>query len=223
VFFTLIFWSFAPTKSHRNRPRPRPTTNTPLLAALIGGSLAAGYALFRTFRLYDRVLKRAEQLVKADDLDGAIATLREAVEVRPTAWRANNLACYLIDKGEWPEAYKYLLEAQGLGLDAALYRNNLSSVLRNLGRPEDSLSVQEPHVHSARATVPEVCNYTLALLDLRRTDAAFEQIVRAETLFRAMSLLPDDQKRLYRALIDLCRSRYEERMGGKKPSPLDEL
>jgi hypothetical protein len=149
------------------------------------------------------------------------------MDVKPTAYRANNLACLLTDKREWPDAYKRHMQAKELGLPGWLLENNLCVVLRELGLFTDALDLIEPQASKPNANLLQVCNYCRALIDAGRLDDAWDQIGRAETmLVRNQTRLPMSAGHALRGELDHCRTRYEERAGAKKAGPapdLDEL
>jgi hypothetical protein len=176
--------------------------------------------VFLSLRRYDPVVARANRRVRCGATDAAAAELRAAMEVKPTADRANALACALVAKQQSTEAYKYLLEAKERGLHPSVVRNNAAVVLRGMGRPEEVLAVLEPDVLTRMAIPHEVITYCHALIDLNRRDAAWDQIQRLEQTFRS---LPPSQARVLRPRIDECRDRFEAVGPVKKAGGLDEL
>ncbi len=225
VFFFAGVFFFLPRKpKHPGAPPPRAASAVPYLnylLAAVGGS--ACLLIFLGIRNHDPVLSQSLKQFQAGDRDGAILTLRNAIDVRPTAIRANNLAVFLMAKENWIDAHKVLLLAKDLGLREDLYRTNLAWTLRSLGRPQDALAALEPHVLTNRAPLIEVCIYCETLLDLNRTQDALEQIGRAEKLFKTIPTGGAEQARRARSSIDALRDRFEQRSSKKPSVTVDEL
>jgi hypothetical protein len=222
----LIFWRVAPRKTPPPGPAPVPAGVWVLIALAVVVLGLVAWVVVQWLRYRDPLLTQAGRLAREGDRDAAIALLTEAMDVKPTAYRANNLASLLINKKDWPGAYKRLLQAQELGLPGWIAESNLCVVLRDLGRFNEALDLIGPQALKPRASFAQVCNYCQALIDAGRLDDAWDQIGRAETMLARNQVGVYGAGHQLREALDRCRTRYEERAGLKKAGPapdLDEL
>lgn len=172
--------------------------------------------------LTDPAVSRAEELMKAGELDAAIRGLREAIDADgPSVERWNVLADILMMQERWPEALKVSLDIA----DRRYFpgnRGRQALALCKLGLPEVALTVLKGTTGTEERKLAVVCSYCEALIDLGLFDRAWYQLHRAEVMY-GRGAIPDAGMPRLRKRIDACRMRLAEHFPAEKPSVVDEL
>jgi tetratricopeptide (TPR) repeat protein len=215
----ITFWASGSAKGPK---QAAPLSPAVLFPWLILGLLAFAI-LFLYLLSYDRVIHRVLKRANAGDPDTAIAWIQAAIQKRRTADRVNLLACLYIAKKQFLEAHDLLLEAQKLGLDQTLFQSNLALTHKGLGRFEEALALLELQVHRPKAMLNEVCLYCELLIELKRFEAARDQLARAEALYQETAQQSPAFVKEARLRLDACRDQLSMAFPAKSNDLFAEL
>jgi tetratricopeptide (TPR) repeat protein len=240
VFAPVVLWFFAGTfirlltpPAARGYLAPLPTFSEALRWNLNWWLFWAGVAFLAwvAARLGDRLMKgladpavsRAEELIKAGELDGAIGELREAIDADgPSVARWNTLANALVKQERWAEVLEVSLDIGDRRRLDIENRRRKALALCKLGLPEVGLSELNRVDATSSRRLAEICSYCQALSDLGLFDRAWDQLRGAEVLY-GRGTIPEAEGPQLRKQIDLCRARLTGHFADDKPSGFDEL
>ncbi len=192
-----------------------------------GGWVCSRVVQWLEKRFEDRAVSRSAELVKAGQLDEAIATLRQAIDADgPSSTRLDHLAACLMDRERWAEALQVSLEIEDrypLVLVQANRRRKFLAIC-HLGRPEVAAAqfFKGSSGNWPGGRIVDLCSYCQMLIDLGLIDRAWDQLRSAEVLYGRGTIQEAERPR-FRKEIDACRTRLAEHFADEKPDPLDEL
>ncbi len=176
-------------------------------------------------RFEDLAVSRAADLVKAGQVDEAIAILRQTIDADgPSSKRLNVLAACLMDRERWAEALQVSLEIEDRSPLVQDNRRRKFLAICHLGRPEVAAAqfFKGSAGQGAGGRIVDICSYCEMLIELGLIDRAWDQLRSAEVLF-GRGTIPEADRPRFRKEIDACRTRLAEHFADEKPSPLDEL
>jgi hypothetical protein len=221
VGMATIFWTFGSSK-HPQRVAPAPPSPAVIFPWMLLGLLAIA-VIYLYLASYDRVVHRAVKRANAGDPDTAIGWMLAAIQKKRTADRLNVLACLYLTKKQFVEAHDLLIEAQKLGLDQKVFQSNLALTHKGLGRTEEALALLELQVHRPKAMFNEVCLYCELLIELKRFEAARDQLARAEALYQETAQQTPAFAKEARLRLDACRDQLSMAFPGKSNDLFAEL
>ncbi len=128
-------------------------------------------------RLADPTVSRAEELIKAGELDGAIGELRQAIDADgPSVARWNALADALMKQERWAEVLDVSFDiGDRCPFDIGNRRRKALSLCK-LGLPEVGLSELNRADLTSSRRLAELCSYCQALIDLGLFDRAWDKL-----------------------------------------------
>jgi tetratricopeptide (TPR) repeat protein len=225
-----------------------PTWLAPIISlglALGSFGLLIGYQLYRH---YDRAASRALKRARAGDTEGAIAELRVAMEERKApearpdegaasnpyaaprpprrkrpATRENVMGLLHAMREEWPEAYRWFLEAEKVGGRQAHLLGSQGVALWKMGRPEEAVGLLEEACSLEPMSALHPCNLCLVMVDLGRIDEAREQLARAEANYKKHIVFPASARRAIGAEVESLRKKLASFPGDRDFEVFDEL
>ena len=170
------------------------------------------YVALRYSRRAEAGVRRALKRAAEGDVEGAIADLREQIELEgPTQDRVNALGNLLFHSKKWDEAAAQFRKAEELGPLKSVCRANLGVALLEAGKPEQALPVLQAAAHLA-AGIPMLAyivavHTTRALAELGRYEEARAQFLQTERIGRKLSR---SARESMAEPVEKCRKRLEE-------------
>jgi tetratricopeptide (TPR) repeat protein len=159
-------------------------------------------------RNVDPAISRAERLTKNGNPDEALASLRRAVDEKPTANRWNAIGCELLANERWNDALSAFREAERIEGQKPIVLGNMGFALWKMGRLEEGLTLVEEARRQKPAILLFAINRCLILADLGRGGDANEELERVEQLYRQMPRRIADRSGASDAVKE-CRERLK--------------
>jgi tetratricopeptide (TPR) repeat protein len=212
----------------RGRARNPVRASDSFMASLVAGGVSAAFVALifacHFIRNYDGALQRAQKLADDGDVDGAIADLRELIEIKgPTQNRVNALAILLLNHNRFNEAAAFFRKAEELGELKGVCRLNLGVALLKGGKPGEAIPVIEEAVRVGPQIPVMKCianlHMTHALADLDRWEEARSHF---EIALTTASTLRKSQRDSLAIEIARLRERLDARLSAiAKPDATD--
>ena len=108
---------------------------------------------------------------------------------------------------EWPEAYRWFVEAEEIGGRKAHGLGNQGVALSKMGRTEEAIALLEEACLLAPQDVLQRCNLGFVLFDLGRIDEAREQLAKAEANFKKLVMFSASAKQPYGDRVETLRKK----------------